>query len=311
MKDWRVVIALTASLTGIVVAASEPAARPSATSPTVLADKDAELADAFARRVEHLADAVDGIVSYQIVDLSSGREFGRKATEPFPTASAIKIGILYELFRQADEGRVSLDTAAPLNPATKVGGSGILQHLGQPALSPRDHAVLMIAISDNTATNMLIDVLGMDAINTRMRALGASTFALQRRMMDAAAASEGRENLASPADLVRVLDALRRGTGLESRSRDAALEMLGRSAGTPLRAGVPAGVAVAAKPGGLDGVRTEVGFVDLKGRPYLIAVMATYLADEDEGERAITAISRAAFQYFSRLSRAGSEGRLR
>lgn len=68
---------------------------------------------------------------------------------------------------------------------------------------------------------------------------------------------------------------------------------------------------MASKPGGLDGVRTEVAFVDLKERPYMIAVMTSFLADETEGERTITAMSREAYRYFHRLARAGREGRLR
>lgn len=272
--------------------------------------KAAELADAFGERLTATARGVDGVVSYHVVDLTSGQRFSRKADEPFPTASAIKIGILYELFRQADEGRVQLDVQRTIVEADKVGGAGILQQLGRPALSPRDLAVLMILLSDNTATNVLIDLVGMDAINARMAALGTTTFALQRRMMDVAAAAAGAENLSSAADLVLVMDAIRRGEGLTPASRDAALEILRRPGPTPLRSGVPAGLAVASKPGGLDGVRTEVAFVDLKDRPYMIAVMISFLADETVGDRTITEMSREAYRYFHRLARAGREGRL-
>src|SRR5690606_33909417 len=102
-------------------------------------DKDARLAEAFATRLTGIAGRVDGLVSYQVLDATSGQTFGRHADEPFPTASAIKVGILYELFRQADEGRVTLDERRPLDDRERAGGSGILQHLSSPALSPRDH----------------------------------------------------------------------------------------------------------------------------------------------------------------------------
>jgi beta-lactamase class A len=245
-----------------------------------------------------------------VVDVTSGRRFARRADEPFPTASAIKIGILYELFAQADAGRQRLDEPRPLPEASRAGGSGILQRLTSPVLSLRDHALLMILLSDNTATNVLIDTLGLDAITARMRELGASGYALRRRMMDTAAAARGDENVASPADLVTVMDALRTGRGLQPASRDAAHAILREYGPTSIRAGVPAGVPVATKPGGLDGVRTEVAWVDLKGRPYLMCVMTTFLADEQAGEAAITAMSRASHLYFSRLARAGVEGRL-
>jgi beta-lactamase class A len=272
--------------------------------------KDAELARTFVRQIEGIADAVDGIVSYHVVDLTSGQVFGRKGQESFPTASAIKVGILHELFRQADEGRVDLDARIDLSAHQKVGGAGVLQHLGAPALTARDHAVLMILLSDNTATNVLIDLVGMSAVNNRMQALGAATFSLQRRMMDLAAAAAGLENLASAEDLSRVVDAIRQGEGLVPASRDAALAMLRQPGNTPLRAGVPAEVPVAAKAGSLTGVRTETAYVALEHRPYLLTVMMSYLDDDRAGEQAITAISRTAYRYFDRLGRAGREGRL-
>lgn len=301
-RGW-LVVAACALMSG--VAAAQPPPGPSDDS-----DKAAALAQAFGARLDTAAQRVDGVVSYEIVDLTSGRRFSRDADEPFPTASAIKIGILYELFRQADEGKVQLDVRRPIEAADKVGGAGILQQLDTPALSPRDHAVLMIMLSDNTSTNVLIDLIGMEAVNRRMTTLGTTTFALQRRMMDVAAAAAGAENLSSAADLALVMDAIRRGEGLTAASRDAALEMLRRPNATALRAGVPGTVAVASKPGGLDGVRTEVAFVDLKKRPYLIAVMTSFLADDAEGGEAITEMSRDAYRYFDRLARAGREGRL-
>ena len=273
-------------------------------------EKVDELTRRFTTQLESMAAQVDGSVSFLIVDLTSGQRFGRREREPFPTASAIKIGILYELFAQADAGKVSLDDPRPLPAASRVGGAGILQRLKSPVLSLRDHALLMILLSDNTATNVLIDTLGLEAIDTRMRGLGASGFRLRRRMMDAAAAARGDENVASTSDLVGVMDALRTGRGLRAESRDAAIAILREYGATSIRAGVPAGVPVATKPGSLDGVRTEVAWVDLKGRPYLICVMTSFLAEPKAGDAVITDISRAAHQYFSRLARAGVEGRL-
>ncbi|BCS36088.1 beta-lactamase [Luteitalea sp. TBR-22] len=272
--------------------------------------KRAELAERLTRELERIASGVDGSVSYLIVDLTSGERFARRADEPFPTASAIKIGILHELFVQADAGRVRLDDPRPLPPAARVGGSGILQRLSSPQLSLRDHAMLMILLSDNSSTNVLIDALGMETITSHMQALGATGYRLRRRMMDAAAAARGEENVASASDLVVVMDALRTGRGLTSASQAEATRILREYGPTAIRAGIPADVQVAAKPGGLDGVRTEVAWVDLKGRPYLICVMTSFLVTDADGDRAITELSRTAYQYFSRLARAGVEGRL-
>ena len=275
-----------------------------------LLTKPAELAAQFSRRLEATASAVDGSVAYLVVDLTSGERFARRADEPFPTASTIKIGILHELFARADAGALALDEPRPLPAASRAGGAGILQRLSSPMLSLRDHALLMILLSDNTATNVLIDTLGPDTITTRMQALGARGYRLRRRMMDGAAAARGEENVASASDLVTVMDAIRTGRGLTPSSQAEAIRILREFGPTAVRAGVPTGVPVAAKPGALDGVRSEIAWVDLEGRPYLLCVMTSFLADDGAGDRAITDISRATYQYFSRLARAGVEGRL-
>ncbi|MGI8672088.1 MAG: serine hydrolase [Luteitalea sp.] len=278
--------------------------------PAVSTAKLDALAQAFSERLERIAAAVDGSLAYVVVDLTSGQRVAARADEPFPTASTIKIGILYELFRQGDDGMLVLDEPLPLPDRSRVGGAGVLPRLHSPVISLRDHAQLMIMLSDNTATNVLIDAVGRDRVNARMRALGATGYRLQRKMMDVDAAARGEENLASPNDLLVVLDALRTGRGLQPASRDAALAMLRAPGSTALRRGVATGVPVAGKSGDLDGVRAEIAWVDVPARPYLIAVMGTLLADEPDAEQAITEMSAAAYRYFSRLGRAGAEGRL-
>ncbi len=99
----------------------------------------------------------------------------------------------------------------------------------------------MILLSDNTSTNVLIDTLGRDAINTRMHTLGAKGYLLRRRMMDGEAAARGDENVASPADLLVVMDAIRTGRGLQPASHAEAIRILREYGPTSIRAGVPVG----------------------------------------------------------------------
>ncbi len=108
-----------------------------------------------------------------MVDLTSGQRFARRADEPFPTASAIKIGILHELFVQADAGREVLDDPGRFRRRAASVARASCSASHSPVLSLRDHALLMILLSDNTATNVLIDTLGMEAITAHMQALGA------------------------------------------------------------------------------------------------------------------------------------------
>jgi len=249
------------------------------------------------------------VVGYVVTDLTTGDQVAAHLErEPFPTASAIKLSILYELMTQAEAGKIALDTPAPVNRADLVGGSGVLQHLGTPSLSLRDHATLMIAVSDNSSTNIVIQAVGMENVNARMAALGLPDIRLRRLMMDAAAVKRGDENVASPASLAKMAERLWRGEGLRPESRDAALAMLKLVSGY-IRRAIPSAVPVFSKTGTLDGVRTEAAVVAVDGRPFSIAVMTTYLVDEPQGERAIGAMAEAAYAYFDRLAKGGAYGR--
>jgi len=290
-------------------AAVEPR-QPAATSGEAAAAGRVALRERFAASLREIAAGVDGVVGYLVVDLASGERFAAHERVPFPTASTIKIAILYELYRQADEGRLALDTARPLPAVARAAGSGVLGDLRAPSLPLRDYATLMILVSDNSATNLLIDTVGMDRVNARMRALGVEGLALRRRMMDVDAARRGDENVATPAALARLLDVVRTGEGLGAASRAAVLETLQKPKATPITAGVPAGTPVAGKPGELEGVRVDAGLVLVPGRPYVLVMMCAWLRDDAEGERAIEAASRAAYAYFTRLAAGGDYGRL-
>jgi beta-lactamase class A len=272
-------------------------------------DLQRELRQVLDRRLASVVESLDGVIGYAALDLTSGEEIGRLERQAFPTASTIKLAILYELFRQADEGRVALDTPSPLDRSHVVGGTGILHALGTPGLTLRDHAVLMMSISDNTATNVLIERVGLPAIASRMQALGASGIRLRRRMMDGAAARRGDENVATPREIVRLLHVLHTGEGLKPESGAGVLKILEVGAGGYIRRGVPAEAAVLNKPGELEGVRVDGAIVRAAHRPYALAVMTTYLRDEPEGERAIAETSRAFYEYFSRLGFGSEFGR--
>ena len=263
----------------------------------------AELRAKFEKRVQEISSRVDGVVGYSIVDLTSGERIGHLDAATFPTASAIKLAIVYELFKQAEEKRIDLDETITLDRHQAVGGTGVLVEMGTPTLSIRDYAVLMVTLSDNTATNVLIDRLGMDRIATRMQGLGLSGTKLRRHMMDTAAARRGDENVSTPDELARLLRAM-------NETMPDAIALLKKPKENRLRKGLPEGVASADKSGELEGVRVDAGVVYAKNRPYVLCVMTTFLKDEAEGERAIEEISRVAYEYFSRLGAGGVLGRL-
>lgn len=260
-----------------------------------------------ASRLEEVARRLDGVMAYSIVDLTDGERLEWLPDTVLPTASTIKLAILYELLHAADAGTVRLTDARPLDRRRAVPG-GLLYELGTPSLSLRDHAVAMAVLSDNTATNVLIELLGMETITARMAALGLKDTRLRRYMIDLEAAKRGNENVSTPADIARLLEVIHKGTGLTPASRDEALTILKKEKAplTAIARPLPPGVEVASKPGELEGVRVDAGIVYARNRPYVFAAMTTFLQDDAAGDAAIEELSRIAYGYFSRLG-AGTE----
>lgn len=282
-------------------------ARSAAAQPVDL--KVSELRQKLVASLEKTAAELDGVMGYSIVDLTSGDRIERLPSSVFATASTIKLALLYELFRQSDEGRLSLDTVKPLDRAQAVGGSGVLAELTAPAMPLRDYATLMVVLSDNTATNVLIDAVGMSNVTARMASLGLKETKLRRKMIDLAAARRGDENVSTPFEIARLLEIIYRGDGLTKESQQALVAILKKSKTTPMRRGIPPGVAVANKPGTLEGVEVDAGIIYLQGRPYVLSVMTTYLNQNAAGEAAIASASQAAFEYFNRLAKSSEYGR--
>lgn len=261
-------------------------------------------------RLADVAQRLDGVMGYAIVDLTTGERFGAREDDVFPTASTIKLGILYELFTQVDAGTLRLDDPQPVPESARVGGSGLVNQLTTPRLSLRDHAILMMLISDNTSTNVLIDTLGLSRIQARLDSLGLKNTKLRRHMMDLAAARRGDENVSTPAEIARLLARFHTGEGLSAKSKDDAWAILSKSKTTAMTRTLPAGLTIASKEGGLDGVRVDAGIVMLERRPYVFVAMCTYLKADDDGDAAIGETSRAVFDYFNRLGAEGAFGRV-
>jgi beta-lactamase class A len=131
-----------------------------------------ELAQKFRAQLADISRRAEGVVGVAVIDLVSGERFGVNETLVFPQGSAIKIPLLIELFRQADAGHLSLTERVPIRASDQVGGTGVAQWFGdaESTLSWHDLAVLMIVLSDNTATNLVINKVGMPAVNAQMAA---------------------------------------------------------------------------------------------------------------------------------------------
>jgi beta-lactamase class A len=189
-----------------------------------------------------------------------------------------------------------------------VGGSGVIQHFGDGSstLSLEDLAVLMITLSDNTATNILIDALGMNAVNRTLADLGFGETRLQRKMIQPEASLRGEENVSTPAEAAALMTRLARcDLPVNQASCRRITEILEIPKGGAVREPVPGSVRIAFKPGTLEGVATVWAYVELPDRPYVLAVMANYGGD---GDAAVGRISEAAYRYFAKLARATPHG---
>jgi beta-lactamase class A len=255
---------------------------------------------------------LDGVLAVAILDLTTGQEYLLRADEVLPTASSIKIAILAELYRQAQQGKLKLSDIYTLQSSDLVRGSGITSVLtpGVTRLTLRDVAGLMISVSDNSATNVIIDRVGMENVNALLDSLGLTHTRLRRKMMDLKAAGEGRENIATPREMMKLLEDLYRGKVLNKQMTEDFFNLLSVHKESYIPRELPEDLRVANKPGELEGVRNDSGIVFTGKRPYVISVMTTYLRRERDGGEAIVKISNAAYQMFDRLSRASEYGRV-
>jgi beta-lactamase class A len=181
---------------------------------------------------------------------------------------------------------------------------------GTTQVTLKDLATMMIAVSDNSATNVLIDRVGMAHVEAFLDRQGLHETRLRRKMLDLRAAAEGRENVSTPREMMTLLERLYRGQILSEPWREEFFRMLATHKQGYLTHDLPDTLRVASKPGWLDGVRNDSGIVFLEHRPYIICVMTTYLSNERRGEEAIGGISVAAYEMFDRLARASEYGRV-
>ena len=149
------------------------------------------LMDKLRKHLEALDRDLEGVLGVVVRDLTSGSSLELRGRDTFPSASTIKLAVLYELYRQAEEGRV--DLSAVVQPASPRVAEGVLERLSfRVSLTVRDLAVLMMGWSDNEATNELVRRLGRERVNERLISLGLSGTRLRRLMMDLDAARQGR-----------------------------------------------------------------------------------------------------------------------
>ena len=268
-------------------------------------------------RIRDIGDKFNGVMGVAILDLTDGRMFSLNADRVFPTASSIKIAVLVELYRQDQEtrsgakGKTRLDDTYTFDPKDLVEDSRIMAGLtaGVTHVTNRDLAQFMVAVSDNAAANILIDRVGKDNVNATLRALGLSKTMLRRKMIDIAAARRGDENVATPQEMVRLLEAIYKNKVLNNEGTAALMKQLSTLKQSYIPRLLPENVQVANKPGELEAVRTDSGIVFAANRPFAICVMTAYDRDERAAERAISEVALEAYRYFEMRGKTSEYGR--
>ncbi|QKG21633.1 serine hydrolase [Actinomadura verrucosospora] len=255
--------------------------------------RDDEL-DGLVRRADRLGGTL-GVVAH---DLGTGERAEVNADRRFTSASVIKLAVMATVLAEAEAGGRSLDDRLPAPPDARVPGSGVIKDLADAAeFSVRDLLILMIIVSDNTATNLLIDLVGRDAVNAWCARHGLHGTELGRVMMDAAARARGDENVTTPADVAALLTGLVRGELLGEASTAFALDVLARQHyNERLPRHLPAGATMAHKTGELAAVCHDAGIVLAKGRePIVLVAMTEGIESEAEAATLIADTGRAVY----------------
>jgi beta-lactamase class A len=282
------------------------------TSPPPPTEKQTVLWMKLEKSILDIDRGLDGVMGVAIVDLTDGHKYLLHANDVYPQASSIKICVLAELYRQAQQGKLKLTDLYTVNAADLVQDSDIMGGLtpGVTQITLRDLATMMVAVSDNSATNVLIDRVGMDNVNAFLKAQGLRDTRLRRKMMDLKAAAEGRENVSTPNEMLNLLQALYRDEILNQEMTADFFKVLSTHKDSWIPRNLPDDLRIADKPGALEGVRNDSGVIFVDKRPYVLCVMTTYLQRERDGEEAISNISLAAWRMFDRLARASEYGRV-
>jgi len=255
----------------------------------------------------------DGVMGVAIVDFTDGRAILKNADRVFPTASSIKIAVLLELYHQEQSGKAKLSDVYLFDPKDLVEDSQIMTGLtpGVTKVTNRDLAQFMVTASDNAATNVPIDRVGMENVNATLRSLDLTRTTLRRKMMDIAAAKRGDENVSTPQEMARLLEAIYKGKALNKELTESMIKQLkALKKDSWLSTDLPLDVEIADKPGSLEGIRTDSGIIFAKNRPFVISVMTSFVRDEPVAERAIGRIALEAFRYFEMRGKTSQYGRI-
>jgi beta-lactamase class A len=264
------------------------------------------------RALERLTSGFAGVVGISVRNLTTSETLSIRGDEKYPSASLIKVPILVALLDEVGRGRMQLNERSTLIARDRVGGSGILKHMESgAALSIEDLAWLMMTLSDNTATNLLLDKLDLATVGAKMEALGlpeskvhSKTFRRQTSIAPDSSALYGL-GVTTPDEMVELFTMLHEGRGVSPALDSLAMRMLfANQDGNMMVRWLPGGTPVAHKTGSVDRARNDCGIMITPAAPIALCVMtreneATTYAVDSPPHLLIAGIAREVFRHYN------------
>lgn len=261
--------------------------------------------------VKPLVASFKGKVSLFAKNLDTGETYAFNADERVRTASTIKIAIMIEAFARVAEGKAKWSDEVVLTKEKKVSGSGILFELSDGLkLTLRDAVNLMMILSDNTATNLVLDVLTTDAVNARMESLGFKQIKIMRKIGSGGDSVAGKDpenkkyglGMATPREMVLVMEKLERGEIVSAAVSKDMIDLMKREQGRNAIGRSLWDVPMASKYGALDKLRSAVGILYTKNGKIAMAISC------DDMPETMWSVDNPAYLLMSRLSEVLVEG---
>ena len=256
-------------------------------------------------QVKPIVSSFKGKVSLFAKNLDTGETYGLNPDERVRTASTIKIAVMIEAFARVAEGKAKWTDEVVLTKEKKVSGSGILNELSDGLkLTLRDAVNLMMILSDNTATNLVLDVLTTDAVNARMESLGFKQIKIMRKIGSGGESAAGKDpenkkyglGMATPREMVLVMEKLERGEVISPAASKEMIDLMKREQGRNAIGRSLYDVPMASKYGALDRLRSAVGILYTKNGKIAMAISC------DEMPETIWSVDNPAYLLMSRLS---------
>lgn len=280
----------------------------------VVAPKPSGRVEQLVGRIDPLIAKHEGEVAVAVVNLDSGESLFRRADEPMSTASLIKLAVLIEAYRQDRAGLISLGDMTEVRAEDEVPGSGILTSHFSPGtrISLRDAARLMIVFSDNTATNLIIDRVGLQNVNDTTAALGCPDTRMHAKVFrgDTSIAPERSKRFGlgsiTARQAVSLLARLHRRELWDAKACDEMLaDLLACDDKLKVRRGLPPGAKWAHKTGSVNAVRTDAGLLETPGGTIALCILTSNNKDQswdeqNDAELLCAEIGRAVYETFSR-----------